>query len=61
MKHDSIWMIVDKMKKIISLLPLQTIHSAKYYAKLYLQEVLRPNGVPISIISYRGAQFTAQF
>ena len=31
------------------------------YAKLYLQEVVRLLGVPISIISDWGAQFTTQF
>ncbi|WMV40704.1 hypothetical protein MTR67_034089 [Solanum verrucosum] len=31
------------------------------YAKLYIQEVVRFHGVLVSIISDRGAQFTAQF
>ncbi|WMV59271.1 hypothetical protein MTR67_052656, partial [Solanum verrucosum] len=36
-------------------------HSAEDYAKLYIQEVVRLHRVPVSIISDRGAQFTAQF
>ncbi|WMV40589.1 hypothetical protein MTR67_033974 [Solanum verrucosum] len=41
-KHDSIWVIVNRMTK-----------SAEDYAKLYFQEVVRLHGVPVSIISDR--------
>ncbi|KAH0781716.1 hypothetical protein KY290_001314 [Solanum tuberosum] len=61
MKHDSIWVIVDRMTKSAHFLPVKTTHSAEDYAKLYLQEVVRLHGVSVSIISNRGAQFTAQF
>ncbi|KAH0637697.1 hypothetical protein KY289_037612 [Solanum tuberosum] len=60
-QHDSIWVIVDRMTKSAYFLPVKTTHSAEDYARLYIQEVVRLHGVPISIISDRGAQFTAQF
>ncbi|KAH0706733.1 hypothetical protein KY289_011809 [Solanum tuberosum] len=60
-QHDSIWVIVDRMTKSAHFLLIKTTHSAEDYAKLYLQEVVRFHGVPVSIISDRGAQFTAQF
>ena len=60
-QHDSIWVIVDRMTKSAHFLPVKTTHSAEDYAKLYIQEIVRLHGVPISIISDRGAQFTAQF
>ncbi|KAH0728078.1 hypothetical protein KY284_003943 [Solanum tuberosum] len=60
-QHDSIWVIVDKMTKSAHFLPVRTTLSAEDYAKLYIQEIVRLYGVPISIISNRGAQFTAQF
>ncbi|KAH0658081.1 hypothetical protein KY289_026829 [Solanum tuberosum] len=60
-QHDSIWVIVDRMTKSAHFLPVMTTHSAEDYAKLYLQEVVRLHRVPVSIISDRGAQFTAQF
>ncbi|KAH0781055.1 hypothetical protein KY290_000653 [Solanum tuberosum] len=60
-QHDSIWVIVDRMTKSAHFLSVKTTHSAEDYAKLYLQEVVRLHGVPVSIIYDRGAQFTAQF
>ncbi|XP_075108999.1 uncharacterized protein LOC107775271 [Nicotiana tabacum] len=35
--------------------------SAEGYAKLYINEIVRLHGTPLSIISYRGAHFTANF
>ena len=58
-QHDSIWLIVDGMTKSTHFLPVKTTYSAEDYAKLYLQEVVRLHGVPISIISDRGDEFTA--
>ena len=60
-QHDSIWVIVDRMTKSAHFLLVKTTYSGKDYAKLYLQEVVRLHGVPISIISDRGDEFTAQF
>ncbi|WMV14317.1 hypothetical protein MTR67_007702 [Solanum verrucosum] len=60
-QHDSIWVIVDRMTKSAHFLSVKTTNSAEDYAKLYIQEVVRLHGVPVSIISDRGAQFTAQF
>ncbi|WMV54654.1 hypothetical protein MTR67_048039 [Solanum verrucosum] len=60
-KHDSIWVIVNRMTKSAHFFPVKITHSAEDYAKLYLQEVVRLHRVPVSIISDRGAQFTAQF
>ena len=52
-------MIVDRMTKSAHFLLVKTTYSGKDYAKLYLQEVVRLHGVPISIISDRGDEFTA--
>ncbi|WMV42357.1 hypothetical protein MTR67_035742 [Solanum verrucosum] len=52
---------VDRMTKLTHFLPVKTTHSTEDYAKLYIQEVERLQGVPIFIISDRGAQFTVQF
>ncbi|KAL3380163.1 hypothetical protein AABB24_000674 [Solanum stoloniferum] len=60
-QHDSIWVIINRMIKSAHILSIKTTHSAEDYAKLYIQEVVRLHGVPVLIISDRGAQFTAQF
>lgn len=61
MHHDFIWLITDRMTKSIHLLPIKTKHSMENYSKLYIQYVVIIHGVPVSIISNIGAQFTAQF
>ncbi|XP_070037149.1 uncharacterized protein [Nicotiana tomentosiformis] len=60
-KFDSIWVIVDRLTKLTHILPVRTTYSTEDYARLYIKEIVRLHGFPISIISYRGAQFTANF
>jgi len=60
-KFDSIWVIVDRLTKSAHFLPVKTTYIAEEYARLYIKEIVRLHGVPISIISDRGAQFTANF
>ncbi|CAN4090624.1 unnamed protein product [Withania somnifera] len=60
-KFDSIWVIVDRLTKSAHFLPVKTNYTAEEYARLYIKEIVRLHGVPISIISDRGAQFTAKF
>ena len=52
-QHESIWVIVEKMTKSSRFLAIKTTDSAKDYAKIYITEILRLHGVPVSIISYR--------
>nr|XP_009800441.1 PREDICTED: uncharacterized protein LOC104246331 [Nicotiana sylvestris] len=60
-KHDSIWVIVDRLTKSAHFLPVNTTDSAEDYAKLYIKEIVQLHGTPLSIISHHGAQFTANF
>ena len=60
-KYDSIWVIVDRLTKSAHFLPVRTTHSTEEYAKLYLKKIVRLHGVPVSIITNRGAQFIANF
>ena len=60
-KFDSIWVIVDRLTKSAHFLPVRSDYTVEEYAKLYLKEIVRLHGVPTSIISDRGAQFTAKF
>ncbi|WMV40991.1 hypothetical protein MTR67_034376 [Solanum verrucosum] len=53
-QHDSIWVIVDRVTKSARFLVVKTTDSAKDYAKLYINEIVRFHGVPLSIISDRG-------
>ena len=60
-QHDSIWVIVNRMTKSSYFFSVKTTYSVNDYAKLYIQEVVILYGLPISIISDRGAKFTALF
>ena len=60
-KHDSIWVIVDRLTKTAHFIPVHTTYSAKRYAEIYLDQIVRLHGVPKTIISDRGAQFIARF
>jgi hypothetical protein len=60
-KHDSIWVIIDRLTKTAHFLPVHTTYSAKKYAEVYLDQIVRLHGVPKTIISDRGAPFIARF
>jgi hypothetical protein len=60
-KHDSIWVIIDRLTKVAHFLPVHTTYTAKKYAKVYLDQIIHLHGVPKTIISDRGAQFIARF
>ena len=59
--YDSIWVIVDRLTKSAHFLPVKTTYPAKRYAELYLEKIVCLHGVPKTIISDRGTQFTSRF
>jgi hypothetical protein len=60
-RHDSIWVIVDRLTKSAHFLPVHTTCNAKRYAEIYLDQIVHLHGIPKTIISDRGAQFVTQF
>jgi transposase InsO family protein len=60
LRHDSVWVIVDRLTKTAHFLSVHTTYNAKY-AKIYLEQIVRLHGIPKTIISDRGAQFVARF
>ncbi|KAF3640037.1 putative ribonuclease H protein-like [Capsicum annuum] len=60
-QHDSVWVIIDRMTKSAHFLPVRTSYSSKDYTKLYIRELVRLHGVPLSIILDKGTQFTSYF
>jgi hypothetical protein len=59
--HDSIWVIVDRLTKTAHFLPVKTDYQPPQYAKKYIAEIMRLHGIPKTIVSERGPQFTAHF
>ena len=60
-KYDSIWVIVDRLTKSAHFILVKVTYNTEKLAKLYISEVVRLHGVPLSIISDRGTQFTSKF
>ena len=60
-KCDSIWVIIKRLTKSAHFIPVKVTYNAEKLARLYISEVVRLHGVPLSIISDRGTQFTSKF
>ena len=60
-KHDSVWVVVDRLTKSAHFLPVRTDYSLDKLAELYIKEIVRLRGIPISIISDRDPRFTSRF
>ena len=60
-KYDSIWVIVDRLTKPAHFIPVKVTFNAEKLDKLCNLEIVRLHGVPLSIISDRGKQFTSKF
>ena len=60
-QHDAIWVIVDRFTKSAHFLPVNVKDSLEKLAQLYVDEIVRLHGVPISIVSNRDPRFTSRF
>ncbi|WRX13589.1 Reverse transcriptase domain - like 10 [Theobroma cacao] len=59
--YDSIWIIVDRLTKSAHFFSVKTTYGAAQYARVYVDEIVRLHGIPISIVSDRGVQFTSRY
>ncbi|KAG8483033.1 hypothetical protein CXB51_021970 [Gossypium anomalum] len=53
--------VVDRLTKFAHFILVRTDYSLQKLAKLYVAEIVRLHGVPVSIISDRDPRFTSQF
>ena len=60
-KHDSIWVIFDKLTKLAHFIPVRMDYSMDRLAELYVKEIIRFHGVPLSIVLDRDLRFTSRF
>ena len=60
-QHDAIWVIVDRLTKSTYFLPASNDDPLDKLAILYVEEIVRLHGVPISIVSDRDPRFTSKF
>ena len=59
--HDSVWVIIDRHTKFAHFLPVPLDYSMDRLAKLYVNEIVRLHGIPLSIVYDRDPQFTSRF
>ena len=60
-KQDSDWVIVDRLTKSAHFLPVQLDYSMDRLAELYVSEIVKLHGIPLSIVSNRDPWFTSRF
>jgi hypothetical protein len=53
--------IVDRLTKCVHFLPIKITYTMDKLAELYVREIVRLHGVPISIMSDRDPWFTSRF
>ncbi|KAL4185644.1 hypothetical protein AMTRI_Chr10g231720 [Amborella trichopoda] len=60
-RHDSIWVIMDRLTKAAHFLPIRKTYTLDRLTQLYIKEIVRLHGVPVSIVSDRDTRFTSKF
>ncbi|XP_070024862.1 uncharacterized protein [Nicotiana sylvestris] len=60
-KFDAVWVIVDRLTKLAHFIPVVSTYTSERLAQIYIREIDWLHGVPVSIISDRGPQFTSHF
>ena len=58
---DSIWVVVDRLTKSIHFILVKAAYTVAQYAQLYIDHIVSLHGVPVSIVSDRGPQYTSRF
>ncbi|KAL0551618.1 hypothetical protein IC582_010707 [Cucumis melo] len=56
-----IWVVVDRLTKSAHFVPGKSTYTASKWAQLYMSEIVRLHGVPVSIVSDRDGRFTSKF
>nr|GEW84095.1 putative reverse transcriptase domain-containing protein [Tanacetum cinerariifolium] len=59
-RHDTIWVIVNRLTKLAHFLAMREDYSTERLAKLYIDGIVTRHGVPVSIILDRDRRFTSR-
>ena len=59
--YDAVLVLVDRLTKMVHLVPTTTSCTAEQTARLFFDNVVRLHGVPKNVISDRGPQFASKF
>ena len=56
-----VWVIIDCLTKLAHLLPIKVSYNLNKLAELYVKEIIKSHGAPVSIISDCDPRFTLRF
>jgi hypothetical protein len=59
--QDAVWVIVDRLTKTTHFLPIKMTYIMDWYTELYIKEIVRLHGIPVSIVSNWDPRFTSRF
>ena len=59
--HDAVWVIVDQLTKSTPFVAMRMTFTLEAFYRLYIQQIVRLHGVPISIISDQDHKFSTNF
>ena len=57
-RHDAVWVIVDRLTKSAHFLAMRITFTLERFCRLYIREIVRLHGVPVSIVLDRDPMFT---
>ena len=60
-ENDAVWVIIDRLTKSAHFLPIRITYSLNKLAELYIKEIIRLHGMPMSIMLDRDPRFTSRF
>ena len=59
--NDTIWVIVDRLTKCAHFIPIKKTFSLDKLSQIYIKEIIRLHGTPVSIVSDRDPRFISKF
>ena len=59
--HNVVWVIFGRLTKSAHFLGMKTTDTTETLSQLYIREVVRLHGVPLSIVSDCDSRFVARF
>ena len=59
--HDAVWVIVDRLTKSAHFLAVRMTFTLEEFCRLYIREIVRLHGVPVSIVLDRDPKFMTHF
>ncbi|CAJ2678799.1 unnamed protein product [Trifolium pratense] len=59
--YEAILVVVDRLSKYVHFVPLKHPYTARTIAEVFVREIVRLHGIPLSIVSDRGPVFVSNF